>query len=239
MGYVNISISRDFTLEIEDALLKDILDKNPVLKAKFESEGIDRGSGLVTFEYGVSDFIIGLFKQIGIKNTRVTNLGYAFKGLAQRSNPDILNNDDFLVRQGVVMSKAGTLASNDRIDLNTMYSNDDDRMRHVFVFLAREIDLEDEGFLNKLREDCNLVSNGNRIIVIAENEKVEEKLKKEGFVDNINLDIVIFGKDLQFKHYSNINQLNAKTEAIDILSNRLDMIYKVDVLLAREILHQI
>lgn len=102
-GYVNVAIKHDFPLNRKDRLLNEVLAKDPALKAKFDTEAIeDTEDDLVRFDSGVSLFINGLFKHLGIK-PRVTNLGYAFKGLKKESSPDILNHKDILVRQGVII----------------------------------------------------------------------------------------------------------------------------------------
>ena len=46
-------------------------------------------------------FIEGLLKQQDMK-TRRTDLGYAMKGLEQTTSDDILQDDAFLVQQGVM-----------------------------------------------------------------------------------------------------------------------------------------
>ncbi|HAZ10581.1 MAG TPA: hypothetical protein DCY56_05710 [Candidatus Omnitrophica bacterium] len=91
-GYINVAISKDFMLDPDDRLLSDILATDPVLKARFENEGIiDKGTGLVKFESGISNFIVGLFKYlikqniIKVEGTKITDLGYAFKGIASSS----------------------------------------------------------------------------------------------------------------------------------------------------------
>ena len=121
LGYVNVAISKDFTLDRSDEILNAILDNNPILRAKFEEEAVDIGGGLVRFEAGVSHFIIGLFKHLQFKSTRITDLGYTFKGLDKKDfSPDILSDDDFLARQGVVMSSAELTKSSRRQQVDSM-----------------------------------------------------------------------------------------------------------------------
>jgi hypothetical protein len=95
-GYVNIAISKDFMLDPKDGLLKSVLDTDPVLKARFEEGILDKETGMVKFKSGISSFIAGLFKylikqgSIEVEGTKITDLGYAFKGL-DNSNLDLPN----------------------------------------------------------------------------------------------------------------------------------------------------
>jgi 6-phosphofructokinase len=95
-GYINIAISKDFMLNQKDELLESVLKTDPVLRVKFNEEGIvDAGTGMVKFESGVSYFIVGLYKylikqgKIKVEGTKITDLGYAFKGLTRSGALDI------------------------------------------------------------------------------------------------------------------------------------------------------
>jgi 6-phosphofructokinase len=104
LGYINIAISKDFMLDPEDRLLKSVLDTDPVLKARFEEGIVDEKTGLIRFESGVSNFIAGLFKylikqgDIKVEGMKITDLGYAFKGL--------IDNDDFDLPNRVMLDSA-------------------------------------------------------------------------------------------------------------------------------------
>lgn len=96
-GYVNVAISNDFPLK-GTKLLQKVLAKDPILKAKFDKEAVNLKNGSFRFESGVSNFIVGLFNLLKsegvIKNkasTRVTDLGYAFKGIAGSSDLNLQN----------------------------------------------------------------------------------------------------------------------------------------------------
>ena len=90
-GCVNIAISKDFMLDPKDELLESVLNTDPVLRVRFQEGIVDSNTGLVRFESGVSNFIVGLFKslikqgKIKVDGTRITDLGYAFKGLDRAS----------------------------------------------------------------------------------------------------------------------------------------------------------
>jgi len=107
LGFVNIAISSDFVLSENDELVAKVLEDNPSLKARFEEEKIyvDKDKGLARFDSGVSDFIDGLVRELKIKS-RVTNLGYALKGLTREKTPSILNDKILLARQGVIKSRS-------------------------------------------------------------------------------------------------------------------------------------
>lgn len=99
-GYLNIAISKDFMLDPKDELLESVLNTDPVLRIKFNKEGIaDDKTGMVRFESGVSNFIVGLYKylikqgKIKVEGTKITDLGYAFKGLARASALDSINRE--------------------------------------------------------------------------------------------------------------------------------------------------
>jgi 6-phosphofructokinase len=91
-GYINMAISKDFMLDPKDELLENVLKTDPVLRVKFNKEGIvDGNTGMVRFESGVSNFMVGLYKylikqgKIKVEGTKITDLGYAFKGLERSS----------------------------------------------------------------------------------------------------------------------------------------------------------
>ena len=183
LGYVNAAISNDFALNKYDKLLNKILDNDPVLKARFENEARDLGDGWVKFDSGVSHFIVGLFKECGVKKgtTRVTNSGYAFRGLAATSSPDILKDRNLLGRQGVVMAKpaAGQLAAgedDERIFPVAVTSSKDDHPWHKeiitpdgTIFAPWDADRpigEEEG--RKLVQDARL--HGGQVRLMVEND---------------------------------------------------------------------
>ena len=111
VGYVNIAISKNFMLDPKDRLLNMVLAQDPVLRARFEKEGIrDEATGLVSFESGVSSFIAGLFKymikqkDIKVDGTKVTDLGQAFRDLESNANGSMLTRRGDLLEQGVLLA---------------------------------------------------------------------------------------------------------------------------------------
>lgn len=88
LGYINVAISSEFRIKENDPLFRKICEDDSRLKAKFEKEAVatgtdEAGNRFIKFDTGVSNFIYALFKESGFdeKLRRVTNLGYAFKGL--------------------------------------------------------------------------------------------------------------------------------------------------------------
>jgi len=96
-GYVNIAISKDFMLDPKDELLESVLKTDPVLRVRFKEGIVDDKTGMVRFESGVSNFIVGLYKylikqgKIKVEGTKITDLGYAFKGLNKSSDFNLGN----------------------------------------------------------------------------------------------------------------------------------------------------
>nr|MBU1328750.1 6-phosphofructokinase [Candidatus Omnitrophota bacterium] len=96
-GYINIAISKDFMLDPKDELLESVLNTDPVLRVRFNEGLVDEKTGMVRFESGISNFIAGLYKylikqgKIKVEGNKITNLGYAFKGLASGNASDLIN----------------------------------------------------------------------------------------------------------------------------------------------------
>jgi len=101
LGYVNIAVSSDFMLDKTDPILKEVLDRDDALRAKFNTEAIDIGDDKVIFNYDVSKFIRGLFDYLG-KKTRRMNFNYIFDNLEQETKDLSLPNDRELAQNGVL-----------------------------------------------------------------------------------------------------------------------------------------
>jgi len=137
-GYINIAVSKDFALDPEDFLLNEVISHNTVLAFKFlkaKKEAQARGDYLVTFDSGVSQFILELFKylkdvdkkefsdrvpvaeydnlrslKISFDSPRAADMGYAFEGLKSEGYPKgLLDDDGLLAERGVIGADLGRL----------------------------------------------------------------------------------------------------------------------------------
>jgi hypothetical protein len=114
VGYVNIAVSNRFTLDPDDFLLKEVLERKLLLRLRFlkaKREAQRKNERFITFDSGISQFISELFKylkdvdtkdftgkipyaryeglrslKINFDSPRIANMGYAFEGLSSGGN---------------------------------------------------------------------------------------------------------------------------------------------------------
>lgn len=91
--------------------------------------------------------------------------------------------------------KSQTLASGEalsREDFKNTYTSREAQMQHIYSFLVTEKAMEHEEVLDRMWTACNHLRVNNRLVLIAENEKVREALRQRGFADFI--DIFVLGE---------------------------------------------
>jgi len=138
VGYVNIAISNRFALDPDDPLLERVLKHNLLLNRIFteaQKKAQSKNEHLVTFDSGISQFILELFKylknyasyealeelKIKFDSARITNMGYAFEGLSNKDKglkSKYLSNVKFLKARGVIIDGSNSII-NDRRGLDT------------------------------------------------------------------------------------------------------------------------
>ncbi|MBU4589988.1 MAG: asparaginase [Candidatus Omnitrophica bacterium] len=128
-----------------------------------------------------------------------------------------------------------------KIDLG-QYLTDEEKMKHVFVFLARNVLLEP----GKYEEEINGLRGHNRIVIIAQDRGEADRLRDVdfSFTDDIDdvVEIFVVGEDGCLKRFDKIERINAKVNLaiklnkINVFGARLDTISNLDPKLAEAIL---
>ena len=137
------------------------------------------------------------------------------------------------------VSKVGTeinpdVGTTEKININ-IYASDQEKMEHVFVFLAYNVLEKPHQFLGEV----NRLSRENRVVVIAKDMDEANELKRQGFTEDI-VDILIANEGY-LREYS-IKHINAKVSLaiglnkVNIFGARLDTIFNLDRNLARAVL---